>query len=205
MTRPRFIKMPHSRNRGKRFITGSPESQRASCRTAVSTAARTSVLPASRLNVVRPGECEPMTAPQSPAPALAMPVHFTSSSMDSDAPVELSIPAIRNVSESTNTKPRPKKVDTFGGRRFQSTRSSLWTVHMSQKGTSSATGKSQPDSLRDPEDSPSMFAQAQKPKSAAAVGATAMTRAGRPAFRNSWEPIAIETAQASGPGESRAS
>jgi len=115
ITKPRFIKIPESKNLGNMFITGNPLNHKSNWSTAVRTAACAVVLPASTLKVVNPGECDPITVPQQPAAAEAKPVHFTSSSTLMVDPVDPSIPAMRKVRDNTNTKPKPKKVATLGG------------------------------------------------------------------------------------------
>mmetsp|Transcript_4848 Transcript_4848/g.11402 ORF Transcript_4848/g.11402 Transcript_4848/m.11402 type:complete len:243 (+) Transcript_4848:1731-2459(+) len=200
MTKPKFIKMPESKNRGNKFITGNPDSHKASCRAAVSTAACNVVLPASALKVVRPGECDPITVPQQPAMPLAMPVHFTSSSTPIMKPVEPSMPAMRSVNERIRTNPRPRKVANLGGSKCSTTFAGCCSVHIDQKGSKLAAGNSQPSSLISSKDKPEKATQSQKTTMVVRVGATASTRAGSPAYFNKMELSAMPTAQNSGQG-----
>mmetsp|Transcript_110450 Transcript_110450/g.319213 ORF Transcript_110450/g.319213 Transcript_110450/m.319213 type:complete len:259 (-) Transcript_110450:167-943(-) len=205
MTRPRFIKIPARRNRGKKFIAGTPLNHNESCKTAVTSAVRTHLLPAAWLKVVRPGECEPMTQPRKPTATLLTPVTFTSSSTSSAMPVEPSIPAMRNVRDKINTMPNPRKVDGCGNSKGQCTAVGFCTVHTSQKGWSATAGKSHPVARSTSTSAPKAKTDNQKEANATPNGAIAMNCALNLQTLSSKELKAMAIAQRSCQGTSLAS
>mmetsp|Transcript_93251 Transcript_93251/g.263636 ORF Transcript_93251/g.263636 Transcript_93251/m.263636 type:complete len:210 (+) Transcript_93251:1209-1838(+) len=148
MLRPRFMRIPARRNRGSTFMIGRPLSQMSSVSTAVMTPEAASVFPAVLLNVVRPGETEPMTPPTAPTPRLAIPVHMTSWSVLNTVPVALSTPATRRHSERMSTSPRPPKVPARGRSADQTTLRGSWSVQTLQKACTEAGGKRKPSCSR---------------------------------------------------------
>mmetsp|Transcript_83195 Transcript_83195/g.239137 ORF Transcript_83195/g.239137 Transcript_83195/m.239137 type:complete len:221 (-) Transcript_83195:992-1654(-) len=182
-----------------------PLSHSPNSRKPVSNAPRTHLLPASWLNVVSPGECEPITPPQSPAVAEAMPVHFTSSSTSMTMPVEPSMPAMRRVRESIKTMPRPAKVERSGSNSGQYTRLGVWAVQTVQKGCIPSSGNSHPPTRNSSTEDCWKGTTSQNPTKATVIGRTATNRGGMRQLRSTSEAMAMPMAQNSCQGASCAS